>query len=114
MTAATTAFVSLVVSYVDAKGGDVSLPITINGVTSATSRFTHPRSIPMTNETKPAPLQQGEYLPLSVRSAPERIWLDLGFDQKETDADFSDLNTPTWSADNASGHGIEYVRADLA
>lgn len=29
--AVTTAFVSLVVSYVDAKGGDVSLPITING-----------------------------------------------------------------------------------
>ena len=63
---------------------------------------------------KPAPLQQGEYLPLAVASAPDRIWLDLGFDPKETDADFSDLNTPTWSADNASGHGIEYVRADRA
>ena len=63
---------------------------------------------------KVAPLQQGEYLPLAVASAPERIWLDLGFDPKETDADFSDLNTPTWSADNASGHGIEYVRADRA
>ena len=61
-----------------------------------------------------APLQQGEYLPLAVASAPDRIWLDLGFDPRETDADFSDLNTPTWSADNASGHGIEYVRADRA
>ena len=31
MTATATAFVSLVVSFVGAKGGDVSLPITING-----------------------------------------------------------------------------------
>lgn len=58
------------------------------------------------------PAQQ--HLPLAVSSAPEHIWLDLGFDPAEEDAHFSNLNTPTWSKDNATGYGIKYIRADLA
>ena len=52
--------------------------------------------------------------PLVITSAPERIWLDLGFDPCEEDAHFSNLHDLTWSADNATGDGIEYVRADRA
>lgn len=61
--------------------------------------------------------QQGETagaIPQVVATAPKRIYLDLGFDPAEEDAPFSELDEVTWSADNASGHGIEYVRADLA
>jgi len=47
-----------------------------------------------------------------VSTAPDRIWLDLGFDpQDETEVLFGELNDVTWSQDNASGYGIEYVRA---
>ena len=52
--------------------------------------------------------------PLAITSAPERIWLDLGFNPYEEDAHFSSLHDLTWSRDNATGNGIEYVRADLA
>ena len=63
-----------------------------------------------------APAQAGEqnHLPLAITSAPERIWLDLGFNPCEEDAHFSNLHDLTWSQDNATGDGIEYVRADLA
>lgn len=64
----------------------------------------------MTNEPKTT----AESLPLAVTSAPERIFLDLGFNPREEDAHFSSLHDLTWSADNATGDGIEYVRADLA
>jgi hypothetical protein len=48
-----------------------------------------------------------------VSTAPERIWLDLGFDPTdEDDISFHDLVDTTWSEDNATGYGIEYVRAD--
>lgn len=50
-------------------------------------------------------------LPLALASAPERIWLDLGFNPYEQDAHFSTFHDLTWSPDNASGHGIEYVCA---
>lgn len=53
-------------------------------------------------------------LPLAITSAPRRIWLDLGFDPREEDAHFSNLHDLTWSSNNATGDGIEYVRADLA
>lgn len=54
-------------------------------------------------------------LPLVITSAPGRIWLDLGFDPGEQgNVDFSNLTELTWSANNATGDGIEYVRADLA
>lgn len=58
----------------------------------------------------------GEYptLPLAITSAPERIWLDLGFNPYEEDAHFSNLHDLTWSKDNATGDGIEYIRADRA
>jgi hypothetical protein len=47
-----------------------------------------------------------------VSTAPDRIWLDLGFDpQDEAEIIFDDLHDVTWSADNASKNGIEYVRA---
>ena len=52
--------------------------------------------------------------PLAITSAPERIWLDLGFNPYEEDAYFSNLHDLTWSQNNATGDGIEYVRADLA
>ena len=51
-------------------------------------------------------------LPLAITSAPERIWLDLGFNPYEEDAHFSNLHDLTWSKDNATGDGIEYIRAD--
>lgn len=50
-----------------------------------------------------------------VSTAPTRIWLDLGFDPSEEDEiSFHDLADATWSDDNATGHGIEYVRADTS
>jgi len=58
-------------------------------------------------------LAQPEQEPVAkvVSTAPDRIWLDLGFDpQDETEVLFGELHDVTWSADNASGYGIEYVR----
>ena len=52
--------------------------------------------------------------PLAITSAPERIWLDFGFNPCENDVHFSHLHDLTWSQNNATGDGIEYVRADLA
>ena len=50
-----------------------------------------------------------------VSTAPERIWLDLGFAPSDEDEiSFNDLVDATWSHDNATGFGIEYVRADIA
>ena len=57
---------------------------------------------------------QQNHLPLAITSAPERIWLDLGVNPCEEDAHFSNLHDLTWSQDNATGDGIEYVRADRA
>ena len=60
-------------------------------------------------------LAQPEQEPVAkvVRTAPERIWLDLGFDPSDEDEiSFGDLVDATWSNDNATGYGIEYVRAD--
>lgn len=57
---------------------------------------------------------QPAHLPLTVSSAPGHIWLDLGFDPVVEDVHFSTLHDLTWSADNASGYGIKYIRADLA
>lgn len=55
-------------------------------------------------------------LPLVIASAPEHIYLDLGELAHLIDPDtrFSDLADVTWSEDNATGHGIKYVRADVA
>ena len=61
------------------------------------------------------PLAQPEQEPMAkvVSTAPDRIWLDLGFDpQDEYEVIFHELHDVTWSQDNASGNGIEYVRAD--
>lgn len=44
---------------------------------------------------------------------PEKIYLDLGFDYPE-DFYFDELEEVTWSKDNASGEGIEYIRSDIA
>lgn len=49
-----------------------------------------------------------------IATAPNRIWLDLGFDPADEDITFDQLFEATWSQDNATGWGIEYVRADLA
>ena len=62
-------------------------------------------------------LAQPEQEPVAkvVSTAPERIWLDLGFDASdEYEISFNDLVDVTWSHDNATGYGIEYVRADIA
>lgn len=62
-------------------------------------------------------LSQPEQEPVAlvVSTAPDRIWLDLGFDpQDEYEVIFHELHDVTWSQDNASGNGIEYVRADTA
>ena len=59
------------------------------------------------------PRQQAEPVAKVVSTAPDRIWLDLGFDpQDEYEIIFHELHDVTWSQDNASGNGIEYVRAD--
>ena len=60
-------------------------------------------------------LAQPKHEPVAkvVSTAPDRIWLDLGFDpQDEYEVVFRELHDVTWSQDNASGNGIEYVRAD--
>jgi hypothetical protein len=46
-------------------------------------------------------------------TAPKRIYLDLG-SKEALEFEFKALDEVTWSADNASGTGIPYVRADLA
>ena len=49
-----------------------------------------------------------------VSTAPAKIWLDLGFDpQDEDEVSFDDLIDVTWSEDNATGYGIQYVRVDI-
>lgn len=56
-------------------------------------------------------------IPASILdTAPERIWLDLGDEMHLIDPDtkFRDIGEVTWSHDNATGHGIEYVRASLS
>ena len=59
--------------------------------------------------------KQQEPVAKVVSTAPERIWLDLGFyPEVEDEISFDDLFEATWSHDNATGNGIEYVRADLA
>jgi transglutaminase-like putative cysteine protease len=47
-----------------------------------------------------------------VSTAPKRIWLDLGFDPHEDEISFHELHEVTWSENNATGYGIEYVRVD--
>ena len=71
---------------------------------------------PLAAPAQAVPAQAGEqnHLPLAITSAPECIWLDLGGNLCEEDAHFSNLHDLTWSQDNATGDGIEYVRADLA
>jgi hypothetical protein len=61
------------------------------------------------------PLPVQEPVAKVVSTAPDCIWLDLGFDpQDEAEIYFQELHDVTWSQDNASGNGIEYVRADTA
>lgn len=44
-----------------------------------------------------------------MKNIPDKIYLDIGPD---CDADdFDELHEVTWSADNATGHGIEYHRS---
>ena len=68
-----------------------------------------------TRTVRIAPKRPSEQEPVAlvVSTAPDRIWLDLGFDpQDEYEVIFHELHDVTWSQDNASGNGIEYVRAD--
>ena len=54
-----------------------------------------------------------EHSLMVVSTAPDRIWLDLGFDPSDEDeVSFHKLIDVTWSHDNATGYGIEYVRVD--
>jgi hypothetical protein len=56
----------------------------------------------------------GKKVPLVVQTAPERIWLQCGDEYDTCNHHFSDLGDVTWSADQATHVGIEYVRADLS
>lgn len=60
-----------------------------------------------------------------MKNQPKRIWLDLGFairnvlsKEIETgghfkmDITFDDCENVTWSADNATGNGLEYISVD--
>lgn len=44
-----------------------------------------------------------------MKNIPNRIFLDVGYQHSDLDEDFNDLNEVTWSEDNDSGYGIEYV-----
>lgn len=48
-----------------------------------------------------------------MKNQPTKIFLDLGF-TPDMVTDFDELTEVTWSKDNASGEGIEYVRSDIA
>lgn len=48
-----------------------------------------------------------------MKNLPEKIYLDLG-ESIENIEDFDSRNKVTWSVDNATGVGIEYVRKDVA
>lgn len=56
-----------------------------------------------------------------MKNLPEKIYLDLGFYVNDSSIlpsiladDFNDLKEVTWSRDNATKNGIEYIRNDLA
>lgn len=49
-----------------------------------------------------------------VRTAPERIYLQIGEDQPLWDEHFDDGEEVTWCADSIGGVEIPYVRADAA
>lgn len=55
--------------------------------------------------------EQPSGFPTVVATAPTEIYLDLG-EPMEDGATFQDLHEVTWSAKNATGCGIRYVRAD--
>lgn len=50
----------------------------------------------------------------AMKNQPTSIFLDLGFDPLETisNDDFNSLLSVTWSKDNATGNGLEYVSLD--
>ena len=72
----------------------------------------------MTTPTAPADdiTLPADQLPLIASTSPERIWLDVGEEAAthHTETRFRDLHEVTWSEGNASGYGVEYVRADRA
>ena len=49
----------------------------------------------------------------TIKTAPERIWLQLGDDPEAARCNFSELAEVTWSAGQETQVCIEYVRADL-
>lgn len=49
----------------------------------------------------------------ATRTAPKRIWLQLGDDPEASRCNFSELAEVTWSAGQETHECIEYVRADL-
>jgi hypothetical protein len=84
----------------------------------STSMYPQPRQLNAIAAIKQAleqPQAEPEPVAKVVSTAPERIWLDLGFDPSDEDEiSFNDLVDATWSHDNATGYGIEYVRADTS
>lgn len=62
----------------------------------------------------PAEQRKAEQVPDVVKSAPARIYLDIGERLDLVHERFDQLEGVTWSEDNATGDGIPYVRADLA
>lgn len=49
----------------------------------------------------------------ALRTAPKRIWLQLGDDPEAARCNFSELAEVTWSDGEETQVCIEYVRADL-
>ena len=69
----------------------------------------------MSRAESPSGAQLMEAVTLLQLSAPRQIYLDIGEDLAlATPQRFDLLEGVTWSEDNATSHGIPYVRADLA
>lgn len=49
----------------------------------------------------------------ATRTAPKRIWLQLGDDPEASRCNFAELADVTWSAGQETCECIEYIRADL-
>lgn len=48
-----------------------------------------------------------------MKNVPEIIYLDLGFGPSDI-VDFNECSDVTWSKDNATGNGVEFIRKDVA
>lgn len=61
-----------------------------------------------------APPTDGAQVSEMVRTAPERIWLQVSDDESHANEPFPVGHESTWCADSVMASEVEYVRADLA